>query len=151
MRSRLLAVLALSAALLVPSTAGAAPGDVGGSIVVGPGGATLGYVSKVTVEPQGTPATFYNLDELAHTVTAVDRDPDGRPLFNGNALPGSTSTIAGVDKLRAGSYTFFCSFHPNMSGTLVVQGGSGGVGPSAPKFEQPLRIPRTLTGPHITL
>jgi FtsP/CotA-like multicopper oxidase with cupredoxin domain/plastocyanin len=151
MRSRLLAVLAIAAPLLVPMGASAQPGDVGGSIVAGPGGATLGYASKVTVEPQGTPLTFYNLDELAHTVTAVDRGPDGRPLFNGNALPESTSTIAGVDKLRAGSYTFFCSFHPNMSGTLIVQGGSGGVGPTAPKFEQPLRIPPTLTGSRITL
>ena len=151
MRSRFLAVLALSASLLVPAGAGAAPGDVGGSIVAGPGGATLGYASKVAVEPQGTPLTFYNLDQLAHTVTAVDRDADGRPLFNGNALPGATSTIAGVDKLRAGSYTFFCSFHPNMSGTLLVQGGSGGVGASAPRFEQPLRIPPTLTGASITL
>ena len=151
MRSRLLVVLALSGSMIVPSAAGAAPGDVGGSIVAGPGGATLGYATKATVEPQGTPLTFYNLDQLAHTVTAVDRDADGRPLFNGNALPGTTSTVLGVDKLRAGSYRFFCSFHPNMSGTLVVEGGSGGVGASAPKFEQPLRIPRVLTGAHITL
>ncbi|GAC1439899.1 MAG: hypothetical protein NVSMB55_02720 [Mycobacteriales bacterium] len=151
MRFRLLAVVALAVPMLVPLGASAAPGDVGGSIVAGPGGATLGYVSKVVAEPQGTPLTFYNLDQLAHTVTAVDRGPDGRPLFNGNALPASSSTIAGVDKLRAGSYTFFCSFHPNMTGTLVVQGGSGGVGPSAPRFEQPLRIPKTLTGSKITL
>jgi len=151
MRSRLLAVAALTASVLVPMSASAQPGDVGGSIVAGPGGATLGFASKVTVEPQGTPLTFYNLDQLAHTVTAVDRGPDGRPLFNGNALPASTSTVAGVDKLRAGSYTFFCSFHPNMTGTLIVQGGSGGVGASAPRFEQPLRIPPTLTGSHITV
>ncbi|MDX6197869.1 MAG: hypothetical protein QOJ79_1020 [Actinomycetota bacterium] len=151
MRSRLLAALAVAASILVPVGASADPGDVGGSIVAGPGGATLGYASKVTVEPQGTPLTFYNLDELAHTVTAVDRGADGRPLFNGNALPESTSTIAGVDKLRAGSYTFFCGFHPNMSGTLIVEGGGGGVGPSAPKFQQPLRIPPTLTGSKITL
>jgi plastocyanin len=151
MRFRLVACLAIAVPLVVPMGASAQPGDVGGSIVAGPGGATLGYASKVTVEPQGTPLTFYNLDELAHTVTAVDRGPDGRPLFNGNALPESTSTIAGVDKLRAGSYTFFCSFHPNMSGTLVVQGGNGGVGASPPKFDQPLRIPPTLTGSRITL
>ncbi len=151
MRWRLLIIFALVASCLVPDGAGAAPGDVGGSIVAGPGGATLGYVSKVAFEPQGTPLTFYNLDELAHTVTAVDRDPEGRPLFSGNALPGSTSVIAGVAKLRAGSYTFFCSFHPNMSGTLVVQGGSGGVGASPPRFEQPLRIPKVLTGANVTL
>src|SRR4051794_36930350 len=105
--------LALVLGLLLPGGALAAPGDVGGSIVVAPGGATAGYVTKAAVEPQGTPLTFFNLDQLAHTVTAVDRDEDGRPLFSGNALPSSTSTISGVDRLRAGSYAFFCSFHPN--------------------------------------
>jgi FtsP/CotA-like multicopper oxidase with cupredoxin domain/plastocyanin len=148
---RLAAAVVLTAPVLVVVPAIAQPGDVGGSIVAGPGGATLGFATKVAVEPQGTPLTFYNLDELAHTVTAVERDPDGRPLFNGNALPETTSTIAGVDKLRAGTYHFFCSFHPNMSGTLEVQGGSGGVGASPPRFEQPLRIPPVVTDPHITL
>jgi len=131
--------------------ASAAPGDVGGAIVAGPGGATLGYTTRVTASPQGMPVTFYDVDQLAHTVTSVDRDADGRPLFDSSALPGSTITVAGTEKLRAGSYSFFCSFHPNMSGTLLVEGGSGGVGPSAPRFEQPLRIPRQVTGDRITL
>jgi spore coat protein A len=148
---RLAAALVLTAPVLVGLPAVAEPGDVGGSIVAGLGGATLGYTTKVAVEPQGTPLTFYNLDQLAHTVTAVERDADGRPLFNGNALPASTSTVAGVDKLRAGTYHFFCSFHPNMSGTLLVQGGNGGVGASPPRFEQPLRIPPVVTGDNITL
>jgi FtsP/CotA-like multicopper oxidase with cupredoxin domain len=130
--------------------ASAAP-DVGGAIVVGAGGATAGYTTKLAVEPQGTPLTFYDLDQLAHTVTSVDRDADGQPLFDGGALPGSTAVIAGVDRLRAGSYNFFCSFHPNMTGTLVVQGGSGGVGPAAPRFVQRLRVPREVTGSRITL
>ena len=149
MRFRLLVALALLSAALVPFRVAGAAGA--GAIVAGPGGATLGYVSKVAVEPQGAELTFVNGDQLAHTVTAVDRDPDGRPLFSGNALPGTTSVIAGVSRLRSGTYSFFCSFHPNMSGTLIVQGGSGGVGPSAPRFTLPLRIPRTLTGSKITL
>jgi spore coat protein A len=148
---RLLSVLALVVPILVCGQSGASPGDVGGAIVVSAGGATLGYTTKVAVEPQGTPLTFYDLDELAHTVTSVDRDADGVPLFDGGALPGSTSVIKGVDKLRSGTYTFFCSFHPNMTGTLVVQGGSGGVGASPPRFELPLRIPRQVTGSKITL
>ena len=151
MRSRLLSPLVVAVLLLVPAAAWAAPNPSGGAIVVGSGGATLGYTSKVAVEPQGTPLTFYNFDQLAHTVTAVDRDAEGRPLFSGSALPGSISPIARVETLRAGSYRFFCSFHPNMSGTLVVQGGSGGVGASPPAFLQPLRIPKTLTGANLTL
>src|SRR3954451_8468079 len=149
MRPRMLAPLVLVAALLVPPHVLAAP--AGAVIVAGPGGATLGFVSKVAVEPQGTPMTFVNADQLAHTVTAVDRGADGTPLFSGNALPGTTSVIGGVDKLRAGTYAFFCSFHPNMTGSLVVQGGSGGVGASAPRFATRLRIPKTLTSSRITL
>jgi spore coat protein A len=141
----------LAAGVLVAGHASAAPGDVGGALVAGPGGATLGYTTRVTVSPQGTPVTFYDADQLAHTVTSVDRDAEGRPLFDSSALPGSTITVAGADRLRAGSYDFFCSFHPNMSGTLLIQGGSGGVGPSAPRFEQPLRVPREVTGARITL
>jgi FtsP/CotA-like multicopper oxidase with cupredoxin domain len=38
-----------------------------------------------------------------------------------------------------------------MTGTLVVQGGSGGVGAAQPQFRTRLRVPRTLTGSHITL
>ena len=148
-RPRLLAPLALLAALLVPGHGTAAP--AGAVIAVGPGGATIGYLSKVAVEPAGTPMTFVNGDQLAHTVTSVDRDQDGKPLFSGNALPGTTSIIPGVDKLRAGTYSFVCSFHPNMQGTLVVQGGSGGVGAAAPVFRTRLRIPKQLTGSHITL
>ena len=148
---RALVALLIAAPVILTSRALAAPGDVGGAIVVSAGGATVGYTTKVAVEPQGTPLTFYDLDELAHTVTAVDRDQDGAPLFDGSALPGGTSVIKGVDKLRAGSYQFFCSFHPNMTGTLLVQGGSGGVGASAPRFLQPLRIPKQVTSSHITL
>src|SRR3954468_9160174 len=60
-----------------------------GAVVVGAGGATTGYYTKVVVITQGQPLTFVNLDELAHTVTSVARGSDGRPLFNGNALPGT--------------------------------------------------------------
>ena len=146
----LLAALLLGSAVLV-HPAGADPGDVGGAIVVAAGGATVGYTTRVAVEPQCTPLSFYHLDELSHTVTAVDRDAEGRPLFDTLAAPGTAPTVTGIERLRAGSYSFFCSFHPNMSGTLVVQGGSGGVGPAAPRFVTPLRIPKQVTGSHIVL
>src|SRR3954471_4749680 len=104
-----------------------------GAVVVGPGGATTGYDTKVVVITQGTKLTFVNLDEIAHTVTSVARDVQGNPLFNGNALPGTTSDVVGTDKLAPGTYAFFCQFHPNMQGTLVVEGqGDSGVKPATP-------------------
>src|SRR4051812_44086502 len=84
-----------------------------GAVVVGPGGATVGYDTKVVVITQGSTLMFVNLDEIAHTVTSVARGSSGAPLFSGNALPGTTSQIAGADKLAPGTYPFYCQFHPN--------------------------------------
>ena len=83
-----------------------------GAVVVGPGGAVVGYDTKVVVITQGTSLTFVNLDEIAHTVTSVARRADGSPLFSGNALPGTTSAVAGTDKLAPGTYSFYCSSTP---------------------------------------
>src|SRR3954470_24459080 len=90
------------------------PSPLTGAVVVGPGGATVGYDTKVVVITQGMPLTFINLDELAHTVTSVARDASGRALFSGNALPGTTSEVTGTAALAPGTYAFFCQFHPNM-------------------------------------
>src|SRR3954471_24036817 len=123
-----------------------------GAVVVGPGGATTGYDTKVVVITQGTKLQFVNLDQIAHTVTSVARDVDGNPLFNGNALPGgNVEPVVGTDKLAPGTYPFYCQFHPNMQGTLIVEGSGSGVKPATPRFDQPLRIPPVLTGSHITI
>src|SRR3954467_9576859 len=128
------------------------PSPLTGAVVVGPGGAVTGYDTKVVVITQGMPLAFINLDELAHTVTAVAKDANGLPLFSGNALPGKTSTVVGADKLAPGTYTFYCSFHPNMQGTLIVEGdGSKGRKPAKPTFDSSLRLPPTLTGSHLTI
>src|SRR4051794_8555993 len=147
-----LAAAAPSRPPVVLGHAPTAPVPLTGAVVVGPGGAVTGYDTKVVVVTQGSSLTFVNLDELAHTVTSVARDAQGNPLFNGNALPGTTSSISGVEKLAPGTYDFFCQFHPNMQGTLIVEGsGDSGTKPAKPTFDQPLRQPKVLTGSHITI
>lgn len=129
-----------------------ASAPIAGAVVATPGGATAGYATKVVVLTQGSPLTFVNLDELAHTVTSVATDASGTPLFSGNALPGTTATIAGADKLAPGTYPFYCQFHPNMQGTLIVEGqDDSGRKPAAPTFSQRLRLPKVLTGAHLTI
>jgi azurin len=56
-------------------------------------------------------------------VTAQDRGSDGRPLFQSKLIGlGETATVDGVEKLQSGkSYGFFCTVHPGMRGTLIVQ------------------------------
>lgn len=50
------------------------------------------------------------------------RDSSGKVLFTGMPLaqPGQTVSYS-VPALPAGTYTFFCSVHPNMQGTLTVK------------------------------
>jgi FtsP/CotA-like multicopper oxidase with cupredoxin domain len=90
-----------------------------------------------------------NLDTIDHTVTSVALDKNGHPLFNVHAYPSTTSSIPAASKLAAGTYDFYCRFHPNMMGKLIVEGGSGGTHPVPPKFLQPLRLPKVLTGSHL--
>ncbi len=62
----------------------------------------------------GDTITWTNQDEVPHTTTAEDRDV----LQSGAIAPGSS--ISQVFD-QAGEFPYFCEFHPNMTGTIVVQ------------------------------
>lgn len=61
----------------------------------------------------GDTVTWSNNDAVAHTVTASDGSFD-----SGTVAPGETFTFTFP---AAGSFDYVCSFHPNMTGTVVVQ------------------------------
>jgi hypothetical protein len=102
---------------------GGGGGPVGPSVLAGPGGASTGYATPAMIGFAGGTLSFTNLDVVQHDVTADDKGPDGRPLFQSKLIGlGETATVDGVDKLQAGrSYGFFCSLHPGMKGTFAVQ------------------------------
>jgi mono/diheme cytochrome c family protein/plastocyanin len=50
------------------------------------------------------------------------RDASGKSLFLGEIFPGVDVRTYTVDPLPAGTYTFLCTVHPNMVGTLTVGG-----------------------------
>ena len=92
------------------------------------------------------------MDVMEHTVTSVELGSNQRQLFDLYVEPGTTMRIPVASTLAAGTYHFYCRFHPQvMRGTLTIVGGSGGVHPVPPKFEQPLVIPPVLTGAHLTI
>jgi plastocyanin len=62
----------------------------------------------------GDSVTWTNLDAAPHTATAADRDVLQTKRLN----QGESATIT-FD--AAGTYEYFCEFHPQMSGTLIVQ------------------------------
>jgi plastocyanin len=62
----------------------------------------------------GDTVTWTNQDEVPHTATGEDRDV----LQSGTIAPGASFSQVFPD---AGEFGFFCEFHPNMTGTIVVQ------------------------------
>jgi plastocyanin len=61
----------------------------------------------------GSTVTWTNMDEEPHTVVSSSG------LFRSNALDTKDGFSFKFDK--AGIYTFVCSIHPQMVGTIVVQ------------------------------
>ncbi len=66
--------------------------------------------------------TFTNLEAVPHNV-AVDTEEGGDEIVTGEVItgPDATTTI-NVPALEPGTYYFVCDIHPDMNGTIVVEG-----------------------------
>ena len=117
MRRVMLAAIAALASSLPVVSAGAGPaGNM--QVVVAP----WTYSASPMHVPQGESLTFTNLDPLSgegHSFThAVE--PGAERFQSPITPPGTTSPVAGVEKLERGTYPYTCRIHPFMSGTLVI-------------------------------
>jgi plastocyanin len=74
--------------------------------------ADFAYTVPASVAP-GATITIKNSDSQAHTVTSKEGG------FDVKVDPQGTATMKAPTK--PGSYKFVCSFHANMTGTLVVK------------------------------
>ena len=72
------------------------------------------YSIPASVAP-GAKITVKNLDDQNHTVTSAPKGAFDVTVNGG----GGTATFTAPAK--PGSYTFVCTFHANMTGTLVVK------------------------------
>jgi len=61
----------------------------------------------------GTTVTWKNRDDIPHTVAAVTK------AFKSKAL--DTDDAFSFTFAAAGTYDYFCSLHPHMTGTVVVE------------------------------
>ncbi|MFF1729774.1 cupredoxin family copper-binding protein [Streptomyces sp. NPDC058247] len=69
--------------------------------------------AELEVSP-GTKITVTNEDSAPHTLTADDKSFD-----TGDLAQGESATITAPSK--PGSYSYICTVHPNMKGTLTVR------------------------------
>jgi plastocyanin len=63
----------------------------------------------------GTQVTWTNHDDIPHTVVSADTPP----AFKSPAL--DTDDSFSVTFSKPGTYSYFCSVHPKMVGTIVVK------------------------------
>jgi plastocyanin len=68
--------------------------------------------AELTV-PVGTTVTWTNHDDIPHTVVSVDRVFKSKVLDTDETFSFTFST--------AGTYPYFCSIHPKMTGKILVQ------------------------------
>ncbi len=99
-------------------------GPPGATIAITSISATEGFDPTEVTAPADTPLTIQldNVDTAApHNVAIRGATPDGKDWIGlPIADPGQKATYS-VPPIAAGSYTFYCSVHTNMTGTLTVQ------------------------------
>jgi polyvinyl alcohol dehydrogenase (cytochrome) len=114
------------------------PGLQGSQVVSTPGSATYGYLTRATVVQQGGDLTYTNADIVKHDVVQdvradgfggpanqpwCNRYPKGKcPLFWSDQIGiGAQTPVLGLANAKSGqTYTFYCTIHPNMQGSLLV-------------------------------
>jgi plastocyanin len=125
----------LQAQLTPPATPSAAPSPSAraGAPVASAAGATvtlhltasgIAYDTTDLAAPANTPfqIDFTNNDAgIPHNVSIHVGSPTGAEVFKGEIFTGTGARTYDVPALPAGTYSFVCSVHPNMVGTLTVK------------------------------
>ncbi len=110
---------------------GSEPAPSGGSVVSPSGGAgpvlplaaqNITYSTNTLQAPAGTPFTIdFNNEDAGQPHNVAIKDEAGNELFKGDIITGPATKAYAIPPLKAGTYTFLCSVHANMTGTLTVQ------------------------------
>ena len=122
-------LVAMLAACSTPTdSAGPSDNAGGGTVEVVDGvveltAADLAFDASVIQAPAGEPFTirFTNNDTAPHNV-AIDTQEGGDEIVTGDVINQGQTTEIQVPALDPGEYFFVCDIHPDMNGTVVVEG-----------------------------
>ncbi len=114
-----LVVSVLAAGLLVGSVVGLTRSQAdGGGAVAGPTGVEIvdfAFGPEELAVPVGGTITWTNSDGATHTVTGREGETLQSPDLK-------TEDTYEVTFEEAGTFEYLCKFHPNMQGTITVEG-----------------------------
>ena len=117
-RSITLALIALCCSLVLPADPGGAPPWAAGVAQAGEARDiaihNYSFSPRTLTVPEGATVTWTNRDFDVHTVVA----DDSPPTFKSTGL--DTDDSFSFTFTEAGTYRYFCSVHPHMTGTIVV-------------------------------
>ena len=90
------------------------------------GAATQGnpdYDPDALTVKKGNVIKVENLDPIPHTVTNGEgpNDPNSAKIFDTGLIMGGESGILQTEEIDAGGYTYYCTVHPYMTGSLKVE------------------------------
>ena len=106
-----------------PAGSPAASGGAAGTVLQ-LAAANIAYDQTDLAAPAGVPfqIAFTNNDAgIPHNVSIHQGSPTGTEVFKGTIFTGVATQTYDVPALPAGTYSFVCSVHPNMTGTLTVK------------------------------
>ncbi len=103
-----------------PGSAAPASGGAGGSAVQ-ISAMNVAFEQQSVTAPAGAAFTIHFDNKDAGQPHNIDiKDASGASVFKGDLVTGPAAADYQVPALTAGSYTFVCDVHPNMTGTLTA-------------------------------
>lgn len=104
-----------------PPAGSPAPGEPGTTVQIA--ALNIAFDKNELSVPAGAPfqIQFDNQEAAPHNVAIHEGSATGPNLFRGEIITGPRQITYDVPALNAGSYTFICTVHPNMVGTLTAQ------------------------------
>jgi plastocyanin len=102
-----------------PSASAGASADAGGEVTVVAKDIAFSPTAITLPADTATTVVLDNQDAAPHNIAI--KDASGGQVFKGDIDNGQGKITYNVGPLAAGTYTFWCEVHPNMTGTVTVQ------------------------------